>query len=77
MMIKDTLICKKNICKICFKEISDYSFFSLLNPNNNLCEDCFSKFSPKFIHFKIENYDYQHKQKMADKFVIYHLSFII
>lgn len=69
-MIKDTLICKKNICKICFKEISNYSFFSLLNPNNNLCEDCFSKFSPKFIHFKIENYDglaiYEYDQNIKE-----------
>lgn len=41
-----------NHCKICFKEIKDLSFHNLLAKNNVICEECFRKFEPKFIHFK-------------------------
>lgn len=54
-----------NHCKICFKEINDFSLHNFLNKNNVVCEECFKKFVPKFIHFKhgdvrclsIYNYD--------------------
>lgn len=41
-----------NHCKICFKEIKDNSFHNLFFRRNDICEDCFNKFQPKFIHFK-------------------------
>jgi len=40
------------VCKICFKEIKDNSLHNLLSKNNCICEECWSKFLPKFIHFK-------------------------
>lgn len=40
-------------CKICFKKISDYSLHNLHCKNNDLCEECFAKFQPKFINYKI------------------------
>ena len=40
-------------CKICFEPIHDYSLFSFLNKNNIICEECFSKFNARFIHFNI------------------------
>lgn len=46
------LLNQTNHCKICFKEIKDYSFHNLIFKNNDLCEDCFNKFVPRFIHFK-------------------------
>lgn len=42
-----------NYCKICFEEIKNKSFHSLLFKNNLLCEKCFSQFHAKFIHFDI------------------------
>ena len=40
-------------CKICFKEIKDYSLFNFFNNDNELCENCFHEFKAKFINFKI------------------------
>ena len=40
-------------CKICFEEIKDYSLYNFISNKNNICEKCFSKFKPKFIHFNI------------------------
>ena len=45
----------ENVCKICFKDIRDYSLFNLTHNHNILCEDCFSKFKAKFIPFSITN----------------------
>ncbi len=45
----------QNFCKICFKEIKDYSLFNLVNKRNLLCEECFSKFKSKFISFYLCN----------------------
>ena len=42
-----------NVCKICFKDIQDYSLFSITNRNNILCENCFGKMNAKFIAFNI------------------------
>ena len=42
-----------NYCKICFKEIRDYSLYNLMNKKNILCEQCFEKLNAKFIGFKI------------------------
>ena len=42
-----------NFCKICFKEINDYSLYNLIRKKNILCEECFSKLDAKFISFKI------------------------
>lgn len=39
-------------CKICFNEIKDNSLHNLFSKNNDICEECFNKFEPKFIHFK-------------------------
>ncbi len=51
-------------CKICFNQIKDNSFYSLLHKDNLLCEKCFSSLKARFINFKIGNinsiaiYDY-------------------
>ena len=53
-----------NFCKICFKKIADYSLYNLINKNNILCEECFSKMKAQFNSFSIDNvqglaiYDY-------------------
>ena len=53
-----------NYCKICFKKITDYSLYNLINKRNILCEDCFAKLKAKFYSFKLDNipclaiYDY-------------------
>ena len=44
-----------SFCKICFKEIKDYSLYNLMNKKNILCEQCFDKLDAKFIGFKIGN----------------------
>ena len=44
-----------NYCKICFKKISDFSLYNIVNKHNILCEDCFSKLNAKFLPFKIGN----------------------
>lgn len=44
-----------SFCKICFKEINDYSLYNLIRKKNILCEECFSKLDAKFISFKIGN----------------------
>ena len=31
----------------------DYSLFNIVNKNSHICERCFNKFAPKFIHFQI------------------------
>ena len=45
-----------NYCKICFKEIRDYSRYNLMNKHNVLCEECFSKMHAKFLRFTLDNY---------------------
>ena len=42
-----------NVCKICFKDIRDYSLFSITNRRNLLCENCFGKLKAKFTTFNI------------------------
>lgn len=57
MKLGDQMMClkiPKQYCKICFNEISDYSLYSLCHKNNIICENCFSKFEPKFINFKLD-----------------------
>ena len=44
-----------NYCKICFKKISDFSLYNIVNKHNILCEECFSKLNAKFLPFKIGN----------------------
>ena len=44
-----------NYCKICFKKITDYSLYNLINKRNILCEECFNKLKAKFINFSINN----------------------
>ena len=64
------MIDEKRYCRICFNQINDVSFHVLSHKNNILCEDCFSKFSPKFIHFKIGEFDglsiYEYDQNIKD-----------
>lgn len=43
----------EEVCKICMKPIKDHSFYSLFIKDNKICEECFRKFSPKFIEFNI------------------------
>lgn len=40
-------------CKICFEPIRDVSFHSIIFKNSDICEGCFKRFYPRFIHFKI------------------------
>lgn len=42
-------------CMICFQEIKDNSFHNLIDGENVLCEECFSKFNPRFIHFHVRD----------------------
>ena len=46
---------KSNICRICFKEIKDHNLYNLFNKNNIICEECFSKLEPRYIHFQIDD----------------------
>ena len=58
-----------NYCRICFKKITDYSLYNLINKKNILCENCFDKFKAKFYRFSIDNipgmaiYDYDENMK--------------
>ena len=53
-----------NVCRICFKDIRDYSLYNLINKEHVLCEECFHKMHAKFHSVKIANvkglaiYDY-------------------
>ena len=53
-----------SFCKICFKEIRDCSWPSLVDGRKPLCEDCFKKMNPHMESFFIEGvkgralYDY-------------------
>ena len=40
-------------CKICFKEINDYSFYNFSHAQNIICEKCFSSLKAKFKCFEI------------------------
>lgn len=40
-------------CKICFKEIKDYSFYNFSHEKNIICETCFSFLNAKFKCFEI------------------------
>ena len=42
------------ICKICFKEIQVNSLRTLGSDKYCICDRCFSKFKPVFIHYKID-----------------------
>ena len=37
--------------------MKDYSLFNIVNKNSQICENCFNKFMPKFINFKIGDID--------------------
>ena len=37
--------------------MKDYSLFNIVNKNSQICENCFNKFMPKFINFKIGEID--------------------
>ena len=54
MNLKSTLREEPRFCKICFNQIKDNSLHSLVMKNNQLCEECFAKFEPKFINFKLD-----------------------
>ena len=61
---------KHNSCRICFKEIKDHSLYNLIAKNNIICEECFSKFEPKYIEFNIGTIKatslYVYNQEMKD-----------
>ena len=42
-----------NVCKICFKDIKDYSLYNLVNKKHILCEECFGKLKAKFYKLNI------------------------
>lgn len=44
------------ICKVCFKEFSPNSLFSLTHREPCLCNSCLRKFDPKFIEFRVGRY---------------------
>ena len=58
-----------NYCRICFKKITDYSLYNLINKKNILCEECFDKFKAKFHKFSLDGinglaiYDYDENMK--------------
>ena len=61
---------KANICRICFKEIYDHTFYNLFCKNNIICEECFSKLEPKYIEFEVSCVKatslYTYNQEMKD-----------
>ena len=58
-----------NYCRICFKKITDYSLYNLINKKNILCEECFDEFKAKFNKFSLDGinglaiYDYDENMK--------------
>ena len=44
-----------NICRVCFKEIKDHTFYNLLNKQNIICEECFSQLNPIYKEFMIND----------------------
>ena len=44
---------EESYCKICFKRITDYSLYNLMNKKHILCEQCFEKLDAKFTSFKV------------------------
>lgn len=57
-------------CKICFKEINDNSIRNIFVKQNNICENCYKEFNPKFIKFKHGNINclaiYEYDQTIKD-----------
>lgn len=47
---------ESKICKVCFKEIKDKTFYNFVNKNPCICDDCMSKISSKFNYFKVDGY---------------------
>ena len=45
-----------NLCKICFKEIKDYSLYSLIQTNTNICKKCIDELVPVFQKFDVLGY---------------------
>ena len=48
---------ERPICKICFKPISDYTFYNFVTKEVCLCDNCLSKMSAKFHYFKVNGYN--------------------
>ena len=48
----------------------DYSLFNTVNKNSLICEQCFNKFAPKFIHFRINDIEalsiYEYDQNIRE-----------
>lgn len=44
-------------CKICFKEISKDTLYSLLHYDVDVCNNCFQEIKPVFKHFEVNGYD--------------------
>lgn len=51
---------KTNLCKICFKEIEEDSFHSLLRKDAKICHSCFLKFEPVLRKFKVGDINCYH-----------------
>lgn len=68
--LEKTLSIPTKHCKICFEEIKDYSLFNIANKNSEICEKCYNKFKPKFIHFHIGDIDalsiYEYDENIRD-----------
>lgn len=39
---------KTAVCKICFKQFSDFNMVNFLQPKNSICDDCLKSFVPLF-----------------------------
>ena len=50
--------------------MKDYSLFNTVNKSSIICEQCFNKFAPKFIHFRIGDIDalsiYEYDQNIRE-----------
>lgn len=46
---------KIKICKVCFKEFSEFNMVNFFHANNDLCAKCLNSFNPLFTKTKIQN----------------------
>lgn len=49
------LIQKIKVCKVCFKQFTEFNMVNFLHPDNDLCYECLSCFVPIFENTKTQN----------------------
>lgn len=68
-LITKILKSNNNICKICFKNINNYSIHNIFF-NEIICENCYKEMNPLFINFKLNNIKslaiYEYNQKIRE-----------